>query len=165
MDFKDYLEIIKDRLSTYYDVKGNHSLLNIQFDLYGYFNVRSEKFLATRKLTIYDYENNEHVLMKYYPSITKEILNNFIEKLKKSIETLVNPNDEHMSTTITGVIVVDKINEEKIIKEIKEFKYQKGFLFGLKGWADIIIVLVVLEDEKVIASKRGKKVISLYKIS
>ena len=53
-----------------------------------------------------------------------------------------------MSSTITLVIVTENFinNKDKdvITKIISKFKYNKGFAFGFKGWADIRLVLVSL---------------------
>lgn len=70
-----------------------------------------------------------------------------------------------MSSIITGVIVTEKIQEENIEnikKEVEQFKYNKGFAFGFKGWADIRLILVSLNEGLIATNKKGKEVSSFY---
>ncbi len=162
MDFTTYKKEIKKRLSGYFDVEENYTLKGFNFDLYGRYNIRSEKYLATKTFTIYAFENDEYVLLKYYPKINEKILNDYINILKDSIDVFVTPNDEHMSSAISGILIVDKLEDKELIKKIEKFKYQKGFLFGLNGWVDIKLILVDLHDEKVTTCKKGKNAVKFY---
>jgi len=162
MNFETYKNKIIQGLSSSFDIYENYEYRNKIFDIFASFNVRNERYIATKKATIYAFENNEFIFIKKTEYFDKLILTEYIEILKKSIEDLIDPHEEHMSTTITGVIVVDNIEENDSVKEIKRFNYQKGFMFGLKGWADIRIVLVGLKDNKVVTSKKAKKVDKFY---
>ncbi len=163
MDFTVYKEKIKERLIGYFDIEENFNLKGLDIDLYGICNVRSEKYIASKSFTVFAFENDEHVLLKYFTELNEENLFNYIELLKDSINEIVNPHDEHMSSTISGVLVVDRLEDKELIKKIEKFKYQKGFLFGLKGWVDVRLILIDLHDEKVITCKKGKKAIKFYK--
>ncbi len=163
MNFETYKSKIVQGLSNNFDIQENHEYENVIFDIFAGFNVRNERYIVTKKATIYAFENNEFIFLKKSESFNEDFLEQFIKTLKKSIEDLIDPHNEHMSTTITGVIVVDKIEENDSVKKIKRFNYQKGFMFGFKGWADIRIVLVGLKDNKVVTSKKAKKVDKFYR--
>ena len=69
-----------------------------------------------------------------------------------------------MSSTITGVLVLDYKPEDNIIQKIKRFKYHKGFAFGFRGWADIRLILVTMDDNYIVTNKKGKEVKEVYSI-
>ena len=52
----------------------------------------------------------------------------------------------------------------EIIDAIKKFKYHKGFAFGFKGWVDIRLILVTMDDEYIVTNKKGKEVREVYSI-
>ena len=49
--------------------------------------------------------------------------------------------------------------------KVEKLKYQKSFAFGLKGWADIRLILVMLDTGEVITNKKGREVKEVYKVS
>lgn len=148
---------MKEKFSANYDVYDTYNLANLQLDLYAHFYARNEKYFASKSATIYAYESNEHTFFKYFSSLQDQNIYDFVDELKSSIDTLVDPHDEHMSTRLNAVLVTDSKIPESSIKLVSNFKYQKTFLFGFKGWVDICIILVNLSDNKVTASKKAKK--------
>jgi hypothetical protein len=68
-----------------------------------------------------------------------------------------------MSSTITGILVVDSLSNKDLIRKVEKFKFQKSFAFGFKGWADVRIILVDLEDLDIYISKKAKDVAKFYK--
>ncbi len=162
MEFKDYKENIKDRLSRYFNVEEKYTYSNEEFDLFAVSNVRNERYMASKKLTIYAFENDQYCFMKHYKELSRKELEEIIGILKNSIKDYIDPHHEHMSSTITGILVVDELKEDDLIKNIQRFNYQKSFAFGLKGWADVGLVLVDLNKGEVITSKKAKKVDKFY---
>ncbi len=133
-----------------------------EFDLFALSNIRNEKYMATKRIRIYAFENDEYCFMKYYKSLNEDSLGKIIDILKISINDYIKPHDEHMSSTITGILAVDNIEDSEIIKKVKKFHYQKSFALGFKGWVDVRLVLVDLNRKDVITSKRAKGVKKFY---
>ncbi|MCG8540232.1 MAG: hypothetical protein MJA82_09870 [Clostridia bacterium] len=133
-----------------------------EFDLFALSNIRNEKYMATKRIRIYAFENDEYCFMKYYKSLNEDSLGKIIDILKISINDYIKPHDEHMSSTITGILAVDNIEDSDIIKKVKKFHYQKSFALGFKGWVDVRLVLVDLNRKDVITSKRAKGVEKFY---
>ena len=115
-----------------------------------------------KKAKVYGMENDEFCLMKYSDMITEDIVDAYIEMLIESIDDMVKVRDDHMSTTITGIIVTDLVADKKLEKIVKKFSHQKSYSFGLKGWVDVRLILVDLQNKRVIASKKAIKVENFY---
>jgi len=165
MENSQYMDIIEEKLQGSFDVTKNYIINDFQYDLFAEYYLRNESYVLVKKAVVYAFENNEYCLIKYYKDLNKSSYNNYIYNLIQSIEALVNPSKEHMSSIITGVIVTDNIlseDLEDIIKTINRFKYNKGFAFGFKGWADIRLVLVSLNEGLIATNKKGKEVSKVY---
>jgi len=157
MTSKDYFDSMKVKLSANYDVYDNYILQNFSTNLYAHFYARNEKYFASKSATIYAYESNEHTFFKYFQTVSQNDLNTFVDQLKYAINHLVDPHDEHMSTRLNAVFVSDGPISPNLKKSIENFKYQKTFLFGLKGWVDLCVIFVNLNTNDVIASKKARK--------
>ncbi len=167
MEFAQYLDNIEYKLQNSFDITRNYILNNYTYDLFARYYLRNEKYILVKKATVYAFENNEYCLMKYYKEFNADNYDTFTKSLINSIESIVKPSNEHMSSIITGVVVTDRIHQdnlEHIRKKIEQFKYNKGFAFGFKGWADIRLILVSLNEGLIATNKKGKEVSSIYNI-
>ena len=164
MDLTEYLENIQLKLQGNFDLERDYIINEFEYDLYARYNLRNERYIFTKKAKIYAIENNEYSLIKFYDDLNQCSIKEYTDALIRSIDKLINPNSDHMSSIITGVIVLNKMPNNEIIDMIKRFKYQKGFAFGFKGWVDIRLLLVSLNEEFIVSNKKGKEVCEVYSI-
>ncbi|NLX62418.1 MAG: hypothetical protein GXZ06_07985, partial [Tissierellia bacterium] len=120
--------------------------------------------VLSKKIVIYAIENNEYIFIKYFDGLDDNSLKDYTESLIKSIDDIVKPDENHMSSVITGVLVTKYKPSGAILDTIKKFKYHKGFAFGFKGWVDIRLILVTMEDNHIVTNKKGKEVREVYTI-
>lgn len=165
MDITTYIETIENKLKNNFDITKNYDMNGYVYDLFAEFHVRNERYFLMKKAVIYGVENNEYVLLKHFENINEDLCHNYTECLIKSIKSIVNPTNEHMCSIVTGIIVVDSIRGmdlEYYKRFIEKFKYNKTFAFGFKGWVDLRLLLVSLDDGLISANKKGKEVASIY---
>ncbi|AOT71405.1 hypothetical protein [Geosporobacter ferrireducens] len=164
MDYASYQSLLEERLQRNFDLERDYIYRDMKLDLLAKYYVRNEKYVFTKKATIYAFENNELCMIKHFHRINPEGLHQYTELLKSAVGDFVNSHDEHMSTLITGVIVVDEIPDPEIPKQVKKFKFHKSFAFGFKGWVDVALVLVSLKQNEVITNKKGREVEKAYRL-
>jgi hypothetical protein len=164
VNFKNYFKVLKERLNRYFDIEEDYYFEGLKFEFFARSFVRNEKYILSKKLTIYGFENNEYCLVKYYPQIDANILSGYIDNLKCAVDRFVVPHEEHMSSVITGVLVVDHTPDRQLVDTIRKFKFHKGFAFGFKGWVDIRLILVDLSSGEITTNKKGKEVEKFYRI-
>lgn len=165
MNLENYLERIEKKLYTNFDLHRGYELNNTEFEIYGEYNLRSERYVLTKKAKIYGIENNEHTFFKYFQSLRESDFNKIVKILTDNIEQIVKPHSEHMSSNVNAIFIVDSPIEDldsDLIKVIKKFKYHKGFRLGLRGWADFGVVLYSLKDELAISNKKGEGIKNIY---
>jgi len=160
-----YLQDTEKRLSKYFDIKKSYKYKDLNMDLFAQSFIRNEKYFATKKATVYAFENNEYNFIKSYKKLKKNQLDSFLEVLKSATEDFVEPHNEHMSTVINGILILENGIEEDLSKSIKRFKFTRNFTFGFKGWTYIRLIVVDLSKGEVITNRRGKEVKKFYKIN
>jgi len=162
MDYKEYLNNMERKLKSYFDIERDYDLNGYPLDLYAKHHFRNERYVLSKKFVVYGQENNEYIFIKYFEEVGEISLKEYIDFLVKSIDILVEPDNDHMSSVITGVLLTNHKPKIEVIETIKKFKYHKGFAFGFKGWVDIRLILVTMDGECIVTNKKGKEVSSVY---
>lgn len=162
MNYKTYLENVSEKLSAHFDFMDNKEFGNIRFELTAKSQVRNEKYIATKETVLYAYENNEYCFFKTIDHVDFKDVDSIFNSIKKSAEDFVEPSDQHMSTTFTGIIVTQGAVDEDIVEKVKKLKYQKSYKLGLHGWISLRLIIVELKSGKVTASREAKRVSKFY---
>ncbi len=161
--YDKYLFTIKERLSCFYDVCESYKYNDEFYDLYAISNVKNTKYMATKSIVIYAYDNNSYVYLKVKDDINevylKKVLLNSCDKLLESTSV----DEEHMSTHYTFVFVTSNKIEKSVKNIVKKFKKQKSFMFGLKGWSSIGLIVVSLDDNEVVFNRDAKKIYKSFR--
>jgi len=124
MDFTQYIELVENKLRSSFDISKNYVINDVQYDLYAEFHLRNEKYVAVKNAVIYAFENNEYCLIKHFEKLNKSDYKNLTESMIQSVESIVKPSNEHMSSIITGVIVADDIPDDDLeffIEAVRKF--------------------------------------------
>lgn len=168
MESRLYIEELEKKLVNNFDLCRDYKVNGEKYDLFAKYHLRSEKYFFSKSAKIYGMENNEYILIKTFTSFDKDDFDLYKNRIIKAIDKLVEAHVEHMSSIVTAVIVVEE-GEEKItndvIERISSFKHHKGFSFGFKGWVDIRMLLVSLNDGLITTNKKGKEVRDVYHIT
>lgn len=162
MDYMKYLENVSEKLRYNFDFIENPDYDGIKFNLAAKSNVRNEKYIAMKSAVIYAYENNEYCFFKILDEVNFKEVDKIIDALKKAGDDFVEPNDEHMSTTFTGIIITQNKIDSDLEEKIQKFKHQKSHKFGLHGWTSVRIIVVELDTGRVVSSKEAKKLDKFY---
>jgi hypothetical protein len=163
MNKLQYMDKFKEKLKEYFNIFENYEVLDEFFPLYAKSLVRNERYIGSKKLVTDAYENHEHIFIQWKDEkVEKYDVEKFTNFFKSIVNKIVFPNEEHMSTTINGIYITHNSFTSEAIEYGENFKFQKTFAFGLKGWCDIGIILIDLNNEKIYTNKVGKKTKPLY---
>lgn len=160
----EYIENLYKKFDRHFDIERDIDFLGETFNIYAkHYNISGRTFI-TKNDVIDRYENNEYCFVKSFDTVAEKEIEAFGQFLKTAVEKLVNPNKEHMSTYITGVIVANNV-EENGLKAVKNYKYNKAFKFYLHGWCDVRYICVDLGKQEVVTNKAGKRVNKVYTLT
>jgi len=165
MELNQYLNNIEKKLIRSFDIKRDCIIAGVQYDMCAEYHLRNEKYVLVKSAVVYAFENNEYCMVKHFEQLDKYLCKEFIENLVKSVDIVVQPDSNHMSSMITGIIVTDEIFEMdgyEISQTVKRFKFNKQFAFGFKGWADIRLILVSLKGGVIATNGRAKQISNVF---
>ncbi|MFV9510853.1 hypothetical protein [Tepidibacillus sp. LV47] len=161
MNWNEYVSNIELKLSKYFDINRDVQFKTQQINLFAKAEIHQEKFFGTKNVKIWSAKNYEYLFLQVIEEISETKIETFQKFLICMIDELVKPHSEHMSSTFTGILVVDHF-PASLEDQIKKFKYKKSFAFSLKGWADIRLLVIDLNSKRVIHNKKGKEVATFY---
>ncbi len=158
MNYLHYIDKLKARLAPYYDVQEDVEYEGYDCDVYARFFMKDDRYVVSKKVVIYSIERNQHLFVKYIEHVDEVDIEEMERHLDKVAKNWVEPDEDHMSTFVRGIIVTDGPIAPEVISKIKKYKFEKGFLFGIHGWVYNGINLVDLNDPKnFIHNRRGKE--------
>jgi len=154
---------LQGKYEAYFDIYPDYSILGRKLDLYARSHVRSEKFFLTKKAVLAAWETNEYCLVEGHSAkVYAPQVKDFTIFLVSAAGELVKPHKEHMSSTVTGILVSEQGFDPDAIHIGTRFKHGRDFWFGLRGWYSVCLLLVDLSSGQVYASPKGKEVIKSY---
>lgn len=154
----EYMDKLKNRLKSYFDIYENKMFSDINFDIYAEYNERSSSYLFTQKAEIYAFETHEYILYKELDKpLDKLELEKYKNLVSNNIKNIVKLNEEHMSSIITLVFSCLENPDSEIIKGIRKFHYYKSFSFGFRGWVNVKLYYVNPLTKDIYFNKYGRR--------
>ncbi|MDO4793842.1 MAG: hypothetical protein Q3993_06630 [Filifactor alocis] len=157
MEKEVYLQKLEERLSYYYDIEKNISYMKMSFDMYARFFEKNDRYIVSKKAVIYSSEINQHIFVKHLPTLEMEDLDQLGHIAKMAVMDYVKPKEDHMSSLISMVVLVDSMPSLEVQKKLKKYSYYKSFLFGFHGWVNIGFLLVDINSFDMIYNSKGRE--------
>jgi hypothetical protein len=164
MKYEEYIDMLKLKFERHFQIETDITILGRKIDLSAKFSNVSGRTFITKNDIIDKYENHEYCYIKKYDAVTEEEVNAYGQFLKEIVEECIEPGKDHMSTYVTGVIISNNI-DDNAKKAVEKYSYSKVYSFYLKGWCDVRLICVRLDNNEVITNKTGKRVKRVYQIT
>ena len=161
MKYEEYIKLLISRLEKNFTIERDIVIFDNKIDILAKFSNISVRTFITQHDIIDQYNNHEHIYIKSYDDVNEKDIISFGQFLKRISDECIKPDKDHMSTYITGVLIGNHINENAV-KAVEKYNCKKAFCFYLKGWCDVRLVCVGLNDNEIITNKDGKKVKKIY---
>ncbi|MCT4585329.1 MAG: hypothetical protein N4A54_10425 [Peptostreptococcaceae bacterium] len=152
---ENYINFLQKKLNTYYDTKENLEYENLKFDLFAKYNQINSKYVGLKSISVYEYRNNEFLYIKNSKNFDMDEFNNIVEIFKKNLNSLIDKDNNHMSSLISFIFLVEDM-DESLFKNIKKFSYSKSFSFGFKGWVDFGVSVINIKNRYIVNNKKTK---------
>ena len=162
---EEYLKDLEERYKYYYEVERDKEISGVRVDIFAKSSIEHFRQVLTKNIKIDQHYTKEYAIVKAEKRfVDKNEIEEFSKYLKSLINKLFTPSVDIMSTIINGVLVSTSGFSEEAIRFGEKFNFSKSFLLGIKGWCDIRLILVDLKGEKLYSNKKGKEVLSAYRI-
>nr|WP_319777095.1 hypothetical protein [uncultured Sphaerochaeta sp.] len=162
LSYETYLSALGEKLSSQFDLSSEEVIDNYSYDLFGTMNIRNSKYMLSEKVQIYGYENNEFLWIRKQDGGDCLSLKNELDRMKKEIPRLVEPQRDHMSSLLTLLLVTEGDIPSEWARLARRFRYQKGFALGFRGWADLILVILSLGENRVVTHRHFMKTAAFF---
>ena len=161
---ENHLQEIKSRITAYFDCEGEKNLGDYFWDLVAVSHRNTQRYFLQKHWVIDDYRISEIHLYKIIPGkVSNKEWKRFKEGFQRAISAMVKPGIQQMETLIYGIIISERLPDERIAREIRRFQERKNFLLGLKGWSIARTALVALDENQVIIRRSLKQLKNLIK--
>lgn len=166
LDNKAYMDMLCEKYAGYFNVHRDYELISDTLDIFAEYNMKSQRYFLSKKAVIYSFENFEYCLVKGFDvPVEKKHVDDFGLYLIEAVKRIVKPDDEHMSSFLTGVMVSDKGFTDEAKMAVQKFKYSKNFMLTLRGWCDIRLILADPDSGYIVTNRKGKEVEKHYIIN
>ena len=168
MESSVYLDRILDTLSGSFDVYRPYRIGETQYQAYAYFFSMNEKYVAVRKARLWAVRTYEHILFIETDLCDADTIAQARGVMESYMEPVLvrkgekYPEQDHMVSDLTVVILSRHSPDEETVRSLERFRYDKSYLFTVRGHSEGHLICVDLEKEKVFSSKVSKQMLNLY---
>ena len=164
MKYDEYIKLLTSKLEKNFAIERDIVIFDNKIDILAKFSNISVRTFITQHDIIDQYNNHEHIYIKRCDDVNAKDIISFGQFLKRISDECIKPDKDHMSTYVTGVLIGNHI-DENAIEIVKKHNCKKAFCFYLKGWCDVRLIYVGLDNSEIITNKDGKKVKKLYEFA
>ena len=158
----DYLKDLLYRYQVNFDISENYRLGNVTYPAYAYFHSFSEKYVLRKEAQLWAVNAFEHVFFITENELHKATLDSVRKHITEVIEPqLVRkgrkyPQKDHMCSYITFVILTDGALSDEVKKEVKKFRFDKGYMFNFRGHSEARLAVVSMKSEEIVTNPNAK---------
>lgn len=138
-----------------FDITAPFPLGDVAFDAMAAFHQSAEKYVLTKKAKIWGYSTHEYIFFKQETFLDIPQLDGLVACVESSGLDLVRPDDDHMASYLTLVVVAERCDGE-IPRHVKRTRFRKNLALGFKGWVDLRVAVVDVEGGSVYTNGQGK---------
>lgn len=158
-----YLDKLEKRYQAHYNVERNKIVTGKELDIYAISIIEHFRHILTKKIKIDHYQEREIILVKGFEQLIQaEEIEEFSRYLIAANKELVVPSFDIMSHALNGIIISSRGFSKEAIKYAQRFKYGKTFCLGIKGWCDIRLLLIDINNNCLFCNAKGKQVAEVY---
>lgn len=111
----------------------------------------------------------EHILFMAVDKCTDSTLAEARDLIEHQMEAIYvrkgekYPEKDHMVSYITVCILSDRTPEEEILKAVRKYRFEKNYLFTVRGRAEGRIICVDLNTANITANRSATQVLKIYR--
>lgn len=150
-------------MKNHFNIYENYKVDAYNFNFMGEYILTNSKYFLDKKKVIWSYDNREYIFAKDVDIISKDFFQeNLLQFSDYAMKNIVQTDENHMSTFITLFISYTDI-DKSLKTQIPKIKKRKSYMFGLKGYSSLRLILFDKLTNEFIYNYDSKDVIHFYK--
>lgn len=168
METAAYLDRTLAKYAGMFDIYRPYAISGKEYPAYGYFFSCNEKYVLVKKANLWSVHFYEHVLFIETGTCTTALLDEIRGIITDYMEPhLVRkdekyPEKDHMYSYITVAVICSRKPSDEVIKAIRHFRYEKDYMFTLRGHSEGHLICADMETENVYTNPGGRKMKKIY---
>ncbi len=164
-----YLDRVLAKYAASFDIEKDYALDGTTWSAYAYFFSLGEKYVLTRKAKLWAIRAYEYVLFQETERCTVELLDQLYSALTVRIEAdRVRkggryPEKDHMYSYLSAVVISARTPDEEVLRHIRGLRFDKGYLFSIRGHSEFHLVVVDMETETVYTNPAASRMKKVYR--
>ena len=165
----DYIDQLLRKYSGTFDIYQPYVIHGKEYPAYGYFFSHVEKYVLVREANMWSSDSYEHILFIEADTVDQTLIDEAYSIVTDYMEPILVrkgeelPAEGHMYSYLTISLIAKKPLSKEMQKAVRHFKYEKGYKFNVRGFAQAHIICATMEDEKVYTNYVGRKSAKTYK--
>ena len=165
---KLFLENLLKEYQKSFDIVRCYEIGGIKANAYGYYSTISEKYVLSPNANLWSVHGYEHIL--FLPCDT------FSAKELPDLKSLMEghmapelvckgakyPEKDHMYSYLTLALLCEQTPDAETITAVEHYRYEKNYLFTIRGYTEGHLVLMDLSKGKAYTNKAGRHLKEYY---
>lgn len=157
---KDEKHLVLKRIlaahETWFDVHRDYAYAGLTFPGYAEFHSHGERYVLVKRAKLWEADTHEYLFFVEAETLSEDEVTRWVEFMKTDGLKKVQPDPNHMSSGVSLVIIAESCTEEAK-RVVRKTRFRKNFAFGIRGWADVRLVVADLSEGAVYANAAGKQ--------
>jgi len=150
----EYLDGVRDRIMTSYDLERERRVRGERFALYGNLRMESHKQFFHESLQFGHYHSEEHLFVRRTERPTVDDLERLVELGHDLADAWIEADEEHFSTEFTFALVAPSI-PESVAAFVSGFRDRTLLRKGYYGHYEVNLLVVDPDGEELVASREA----------
>lgn len=165
----DYLDRLLLRYAGTFNIYMPYKIHGKEYPAYGYFFSSVEKYVLVREANMWTTNSHEHILFMTVDEVSEDTLQEIRSLLENYMEPKLVRNDNkypdknHMYSYLTIAVLSEKSLDKTLVKKVRKFKFEKGYLFNFRGFSQSRLVCASMEDEQVVTNYHARQLKKMFK--
>lgn len=165
----EYFNKIAEQYEKTFDIYRDEEINGEKYLAYGHFYSHSEKYVLVKEVQLWEVKSHEHIIFMDISEIKMNDLKKVDILIKEYMEPFLvrkgekYPEKNHMYSFLTVVIFTSKRTSDDMKRKIEKYKYEKNYLFFIRGYTSGRIIVIDTENMEIVTNKSGKVLGKFYR--
>ncbi len=128
------------------------------FDAYGEYHSHAAQYVLVKRAQLWAVDTHDYLFIVTRPTYSFADLTSDITWITQHGIKRVVPKKDHMSSSLTLIIITDSASDE-VMRAVTKTRFRKNYLLGIHGWTDLRLALINLSapaGSQVVCNTAGK---------
>lgn len=149
------LERLLKAHESWFNVEREHAFGGRVFPGYAEFHAEDSQYVLVKRAKLWEASSHEYLFFVVLDTLDAPAFADLLAFMKTTALDKIELDENHMTSYLSLVVIADEA-DDGVLAQVKKTRFRKNFAWGLKGWADLRIAIIVLDDKCVVTNSMGK---------